>query len=73
MKREQKITLGEMRSSGPRRLLVYCADYRCTHHVVIHAERWPDQVRLSDLEPLFVCRSCGRHGADIRAAVRTGA
>jgi hypothetical protein len=26
---QQKISLGEMRSSGPRRLLVYCADYRC--------------------------------------------
>ena len=26
-----KITIGEMRSSGPRRLPVYCANYRCTH------------------------------------------
>src|SRR6266702_8746511 len=53
MQRPQKITLGEMRSSGPRGLLVYCADYRCTHHVAIDADRWPDQVRLSDLEPKF--------------------
>jgi len=29
MAREQKITLGEMRQSGPRRLLVYCGDYKC--------------------------------------------
>jgi hypothetical protein len=25
----QKISLGEMRSSGVRGLLIYCADYRC--------------------------------------------
>ena len=29
--RQQKITLGEMRSSGVRGLLVYCADYKCAH------------------------------------------
>ena len=29
MERQQKTTLGEMRSSGgPTRLLVYCGDYR---------------------------------------------
>jgi hypothetical protein len=42
MPREQKITLGEMRESGPRRLLVYCADYRCAHLVVTDADYWPD-------------------------------
>jgi hypothetical protein len=31
MKREQKITLGEMRSSGgATRLLVYCSDFKCS-------------------------------------------
>jgi hypothetical protein len=35
MPREQKITLGEMRESGPCRLLVYCADYKCAHHNII--------------------------------------
>ena len=68
MPREQKITLGEMRRSGPRRLLVYCADYRCAHHVEIDAERWPDQVRLSDLESKFTCQACGHRGADVRPA-----
>jgi hypothetical protein len=48
--RQQKIILGEMRASGPSRLLIYCADYRCSHSVVIDADRWPDHVRLSDLE-----------------------
>ena len=37
--REQKITLGEMRESGPRRLLVYCGDYRCAHSIVVDADR----------------------------------
>jgi hypothetical protein len=45
MKQEQKITLGEMRATGLRRLLVYCGDYKCAHHVEISAEQWPDHVR----------------------------
>jgi len=32
----------------------------------ISADRWPDDVRLSDLEPHFVCQACGQRGADIR-------
>jgi hypothetical protein len=32
----------------------------------ISADRWPDHIRLSDLEPLFVYQACGRRGADIR-------
>jgi hypothetical protein len=51
--REQKITLGEMRSSGVHSLLIYCGDYKCAHSVEISADRWQDNVRLSDLEPLF--------------------
>lgn len=47
----QKITLGEMRASGVRGLLVYCSDYKCSHYATISAEQWPDDVRLSDLEP----------------------
>jgi hypothetical protein len=27
--RPQKITFGEMRESGSRGVLIYCADYRC--------------------------------------------
>ena len=63
--RQQKITLREMRASGPTRLLVYCADYKCAHSVEISGARWPDHVRLSVLEPLFVCQSCGSKGADL--------
>jgi len=64
--REQKITLGEMRESGVRGLLIYCSDYRCSHHIKVSGDRWPAEVRLSDLEPLFVCKACGIKGADVR-------
>ena len=67
MPREQKITLGEMRSgNGPTRLLVYCSDHKCSHSVVVDAQRWGDDVRLSDLELKFTCKACGRRGADVR-------
>ena len=64
--RQQKITLGEMRSSGACGLLIYCSDYRCSHSTAISADRWPDDVRLSDLEPKFTCQACGHRGADVR-------
>jgi len=46
---EQKITLGEMRVSGVRGLLIYCSYYRCSHSTTMSADRWPDDVRLSHL------------------------
>ena len=68
--REQKITLGEMRDAGLTGLLIFCSDYRCSHGIEISAEPWPDEVRLSDLEPRFVRKVCGRRGADIRPNFR---
>jgi hypothetical protein len=62
----QKITFGEMRASRVRDVLVYCRDHRCSHHIRISADRWPDHVRLSDIEPGFVRTACGKRGADIR-------
>jgi hypothetical protein len=32
----------------------------------VSGDRWPDDVRLSDIEPLFVCKACGKRGADVR-------
>ena len=64
--RPMKITFAELRASGIRDLLVYCADYRCSHSIQMSADRWPDHVRLSDIEPLFVCKACGKRGADVR-------
>src|SRR6478672_8201307 len=62
----QKITFGEMRASGVRDVLVYCRDHRCSHHIAISADFWPDHLRLSDIEDRFVCQVCGKRGADIR-------
>ena len=64
--RQEKITLGEMRAMGVRGLLVYCADYKCAHLARITGDRWPDHIRVSDLEESFVCQACGARGADIR-------
>jgi hypothetical protein len=64
--RDQKITFAEMRASGVRGLLIYCSDYRCSHWTAIGGDNWPDEVRLSDLEPRFVCAACGKRGADVR-------
>jgi hypothetical protein len=47
----QKITFAEMRASGVRGLLIYCSDYHCSHWTAISGDRWPGDVRLSDLEP----------------------
>lgn len=64
--RPEKITFKEMRASGVNGLLIYCSDYLCSHSVKMSAENWPDLVRLSDLEPKFVCKACGQRGADVR-------
>jgi hypothetical protein len=50
---------GDMRASGVRDVLIYCRDHRCSHHVEVTADRWPDHVRLSVIEPSFVCSACG--------------
>jgi hypothetical protein len=53
-----KITFGEMRESGVRDVLIYCRDHRCSHCA--------DHVRLSNIEPGFVCTTRGKRGADVR-------
>lgn len=55
-----------MRASGVRGLLICCSDYNCSHHSTISGDRWPDDVRLSDIEPRFICEACGQRGADVR-------
>lgn len=67
-----KITFAEMRSAGVSGVLVYCSDYRCSHWTRLGAERWADDVRLSDIEPCFICGACGRRGADVRPDWDTG-
>jgi hypothetical protein len=64
--RPQKISFAEMREQGVRGLLIYCADYTCSHSTAISGDRWPDDVRLSDIEERFTCSVCGKRGADVR-------
>jgi hypothetical protein len=64
--RPQKITLADMRDMGVRGLLIYCSDYKCSHLITMSGDRWPNDMRLSDLEPRFVCSRCGKRGADVR-------
>ncbi|MBR1363026.1 hypothetical protein [Bradyrhizobium ottawaense] len=51
-----KIMLGKMREMGLQGVVVY---RHCGHHVALSADRWPDDVRLSDIEPRFVYAGCG--------------
>jgi hypothetical protein len=64
--RPRKITFAEMREMGVRGVLIYCSDYKCSHSIAISADGWTDDVRLSDIEGRFVCRACGKRGADVR-------
>ncbi len=63
--RPVKTTFAAMRNSGVRGILVYCSDYKCSHSIATSADAWPDEMRLSDIEPRFVCTAsaaptCGR-------------
>jgi hypothetical protein len=65
--RDQKISFGEMRAGGgPTGIMVYCRDHRCSHSIAMSADQWPDDVRLSDIEPGFVCTACDKRGAEVR-------
>lgn len=66
MDRPVKITFAEMRDSGVRGILVYCSDHKCSHSIAINADQWADDIRLSDIEPHFVCKGCGKRGANVR-------
>jgi hypothetical protein len=66
MDRPVKITFARMRDSGVRGILVYCSDYKCSNSVALSADRWADEIRLSDIELRFVCNECGKRGADVR-------
>ncbi len=57
-RRNTKITLGEMRASGVRGIIIDCADCGCGHWTALNADLWPDEVRLSDLESQLACTAC---------------
>ena len=66
MQRQQQITFGEMRESGVFGVLVCCGDYHCSHSTTLPADRWPDQVRLSDIEPQSFARFVASAAPDVR-------
>jgi hypothetical protein len=41
-------------------------------HVAVDADRREGEVRLSDIEPQFVCQRCGSRGADVRPDFERG-
>jgi hypothetical protein len=45
----QGITFAELREQGVRGVLIYCADYQCSHSLAINADRWPDDLRFSEV------------------------
>ena len=55
-----------MRDHSIRGILIYCANYHCSHSLAISGDRWPDDVRLSDIQNRFACTACGKRGADVR-------
>ena len=63
---DEQFTFGAMRKSGASGVIVFCSDDRCAHSVKLSADCWPDRLRLSDIESLFVCEVCGNRGADVR-------
>jgi hypothetical protein len=70
--RPQTITFAEMRDMGVRGVLIYCADYKCSHSIAVNADQWPDDLRLSDIEDRFTCSACGKRGADVRPDFQLG-
>jgi hypothetical protein len=49
-----------------RGLLIYCADYQCSHWITVNADPWPDDMRRSDLTDQFTCTVCGTRRAGVR-------
>jgi hypothetical protein len=47
-------------------IVVYCADYKCSHSQTLSDDKCPDDVRLSEIEGQFTCTRCGERGADVR-------
>jgi hypothetical protein len=45
---------------------IFCRDHKCSHSTTTSANQWADHVRLSDIEPGFVCSACGKRGAEVR-------
>lgn len=63
----EQMTFREMRAAGVTAYYLLLLRFKCSHHAVISAGQWPEDVRLSDIEPQFVC-SVGLKGAEVAAS-----
>jgi hypothetical protein len=59
-----------MRAKSVRDVLIYYRDHKSSH-IAISADRWPNHVRLSEIESGFVCTACGKRGAEVRPKFRS--
>jgi ribosomal protein L37E len=58
------MTLGNMRSLGPRSLDVTCT--ACGHHTSVNVDAWPDDVPVPSMGVHMRCTKCGQLGANVR-------
>ncbi len=57
------MTLGNMRSLGPRSLDVTCT--ACGYHTTFNVDAWPDEVLVPSFGPRMRCTRCGHLGANV--------
>jgi hypothetical protein len=66
MGRAKDVTFGAMRAAGVQGVLVHClACGRWRRLGRAECAKSSDNIKLSDIEPKFVCEACGKHGADV--------
>jgi hypothetical protein len=58
------MTLGNMRSLGPRALDVTCNV--CDYHATVNVDAWPDDTPVPSMGPRMRCTKCGHLGAAVR-------
>jgi hypothetical protein len=58
------MTLGNMRSLGPRLLDVTCR--ACGHRTVVNVDAYPDDATVPSFGPRMRCSKCGHLGAYAR-------
>jgi hypothetical protein len=47
-------------------VLIYCSDYRCSHHIAIRGIGGPMMFACLILSRPVVCNACGKRGAEVR-------
>ena len=55
-------TFADMRDLGVRGLLIYCADYRCSHSIALSADQWPMTFAYPILSQASPARSAASAG-----------